>query len=234
MKRSFDRELNALRNHLIAMGETAIRQVETAIQSLVNHDQELARQVRKGDDELDRMEVEIDREAIRIMSLHSPVASDLRLVIVGMKASHDLERVGDEANNIAKRVDKVLSTEPPLKDYIDIPRMGSLAVSMLRRSLEAFLESDVSKAIQVCQRDKEIDMLNKQLYRELTGYVLENPANTTRAIELMFVSKSLERIADHATNIAEEVVYLQKGEDIRHKDWEKEKNPEGNASQGSE
>ncbi len=226
MKRSFDRELDTLRSHLIAMGDKAVRQVEMAVRSLVTHDQDLARQVRDGDDELDRLEVEIDREAIRFMTLRSPVAHDLRLVVVGMKASHDLERVGDEANNIAKRVDKVLAKEPPLKDYIDIPRMGALAVSMLRRALESFLDSDVPKALSICQSDKEMDKLNKQLYRELTGYILENPANTTRAIELMFVSKSLERIADHATNIAEEVVYLQKGEDIRHKGIGKEDDQE--------
>ena len=170
-----------------------------------------------GDDELDRLEVLIDEEGVRYMSLRNPIATDLRLVVVGMKAGHDLERVGDEANGIAKRAIR-LAAEPPLKPYVDLPRMAEIAQQMLRDALDCFLQHDNDKALAVIRRDEEVDALNKQIYRELAGFMVENPATISRALELMFISKSLERIADHATNIAEEMVYLAKGEDIRHND----------------
>lgn len=228
MERFFDKELDTLRQNLIEMGDKAVQQVENAVCALTSHDVELAQKVRAGDDEIDQLEIAIDHEAIRFMSLRGPVAHDLRLVVVGMKASHDLERVGDEANNIAKRVVKVLGAEPPLKDYIDIPRLAEMVIGMLRSALQAFLEGDTAKALEICRQDESVDQINKQLYRELTGYILENPANTTRAIELMFVSKSLERIADHATNIAEEVIYLEKGRDIRHSQQNTDESIPGN------
>jgi phosphate transport system protein len=217
MKRFFDSELDAFRSHLIQMGEKSIEQVRAAVRALVDADVELARKVRAGDDELDRLEVLIDEEGVRYMSLRNPIATDLRLVVVGMKAGHDLERVGDEANSISKRAIR-LAAEPPLKEYIDIPRMAEIAQQMLRDALDCFLQHDNDKALAVIRRDQEVDDLNKQIYRELAGFMVENPATISRALELMFISKSLERIADHATNIAEEMVYLAKGEDIRHND----------------
>ncbi len=224
MRRFFDAELETLRSHLILMGEVAIRQARDAIKALVDGDGKLARQVIGADDELDQLEVKIDDEAVRFMSLRAPIASDLRLVIVGMKASHDLERVGDEATSIAKRAIK-LSAEPPLKPYIDIPRMTTMALEMLRDALDCFLQVDEAKAVAVCKRDLEVDDLNRQLYRELTSFMVEKPETISRAIELMFISKSLERIADHATNIAEETIYLSKGKDVRHTDEVKKTPP---------
>jgi phosphate transport system protein len=215
LKRFFDAELETFRSQLILMGETAIEQVRRAIKALVESDTALATQVIATDDELDRLEVKMDDEAVRFMNLRAPIASDLRLVIVGMKASHDLERVGDEASSIAKRAVR-LSAEPPLKPYIDLPRMANIALEMLRDALDCFLNGDVEKAIAVCHRDAEVDLLNKQLYRELSSFMVEDPATISRALELMFISKSIERIADHATNIAEEMVFLAKGEDVRH------------------
>ncbi len=223
MKRFFDIELETFRSHLILMGEIAVRQVRHAMEALVNSDLSLADQVVAADDELDRLEVKIDEEAIRYMSLRSPVATELRLVIVGMKASHDLERVGDETTNIARRVAK-LAGEPPLKPYVDLPRMTAIAVEMLRDALDCFLQEDVAKALRVCKRDAEVDAINRQLYRELTSYMIERPSTTSRALELMFISKSVERIADHATNIAEEMIYLARGKDVRHS--EETKNPD--------
>ena len=228
MKRFFDSELDAFRSHLIQMGEKSIEQVRAAVRALVDADVELARKVRAGDDELDRLEVLIDEEGVRYMSLRNPIATDLRLVVVGMKAGHDLERVGDEANSISKRAIR-LAAEPPLKEYIDIPRMAEIAQQMLRDALDCFLQHDNDKALAVIRRDQEVDDLNKQIYRELAGFMVENPATISRALELMFISKSLERIADHATNIAEEMVYLAKGEDIRHNDELKKTPP---AAQG--
>ena len=215
MRRFFDAELETFRSHLILMGETAIQQVRDALKALVEGDTALARRVIAADDQLDELEIKIDDEAVRFMSLRAPIASDLRLVIVGMKASHDLERVGDEATSIAKRAVK-LSAEPPLKPYVDIPRMASMALEMLRDALDCLLQVDEAKAIVVCKRDLEVDNINRQLYRELTSFMDEKPETISRAIELMFISKSLERIADHATNIAEETIYLSKGKDVRH------------------
>lgn len=215
MKRFFDAELETFRSDLLRMGEVAVRQVRDALQALVTGDIKLAERVIAADDELDDLEKGIDTEAIRYMNLRAPIATELRLVIVGMKASHDLERVGDEATSIAKRAIK-LAAEPPLKPYVDIPRMAATAVEMLRDALDCFIHADNAKAIAVVKRDKEVDAINKQLYRELSSYMVEQPGTITRALELMFISKSLERIADHATNIAEEMVFLSDAQDIRH------------------
>jgi phosphate transport system protein len=217
MKRFFDAELETFRSHLILMGERSMEQVRLALRALTEANIALADQVIAADDEIDQLEVKIDEEAVRYMNLRSPIASELRLVIVGMKASHDLERVGDEATSIARRAVR-LAAEPPLKPYIDIPRMGAIALEMLRDALDCFLHGDAEKAMSIIRRDAEVDTLNKQLYRELTSYMVEKPVNISRALELMFVSKSIERIADHATNIAEEMVYLAQARDIRHSD----------------
>ncbi len=217
MKRFFDVELETLRSHLVQMGEKSIEQVRLAVRAVVERDPETARQVRAGDDALDHLEVLIDEEGMRYMSLRNPLATDLRLVVVGMKAGHDLERVGDEANNIAKRAIR-LANEAPVKPLVDLPRMADIALAMLRDALDCFLQHDNEKALAVIRRDQEVDDLNKQIYRELSSSMVENPETISRALELMFISKSIERIADHATNIAEEMVYLAKGEDIRHLD----------------
>ena len=217
MKRFFDSELESFRSNLMLMGETAASQVRSAIKALVEGNASLADQVIAADDELDLLEVKIDEEAMRYMNLRAPIATELRLVIVGMKASHDLERVGDEATSIAKRAVR-LSAEPPLKPYVDIPRMTNIALEMLRDALDCFLNGDTEKAFAVCKRDAEVDQINKQLYRELSSFMIEKPGTISRALELMFISKSLERIADHATNIAEEMIYLAKGKDVRHTD----------------
>jgi phosphate transport system protein len=224
MRRFFDAELETFRSHLILMGETAVRQVRDALRALVEGDSALARSVIVADDELDTLEVKIDNEAVRFMNLRAPIASDLRLVIVGMKAGHDLERVGDEASNIAKRAIK-LSAEPPLKPYVDIPRMTEITMEMLRDALDCLLQGDEAKALAVCKRDVEVDNLNRQVYRELTSFMVENPETISRAIVLMFISKSIERIADHATNIAEETIFLFRGKDVRHTDEVKKVGP---------
>ena len=223
MKRFFDTELETFRSNLVMMGEIAVRQVRDAMKALIESDLSLADQVAAADDELDQLEIKIDEEAIRYMSLRSPVATELRLVVVGMKASHDLERVGDEATNIVRRVAR-LSAEPSIKTYVDLPRMATIAIQMLRDAMDCFLQIDAEKALIICQRDKEVDDLNRQLYRELSSYMIERPETTSRALELMFISKSIERIADHATNIAEEMIYLAKGEDVRHP--EQTRNPD--------
>lgn len=217
MKRFFDAELENFRSNLLQMGERAIDQARLAMRSLTESDIGLADKVIAADDEIDRLEVKIDDEAIRYMTLRGPVASELRLVVVGMKASHDLERVGDEATSIARRSRK-LAIEPRLELYADLPRMNNIALEMLRDALDCFVQEDQQKAIAVIRRDSEVDNLNRLVYRRLTSYMIEKPDTIARALELMFISKSIERIADHAVNIAEEMVFLAGGQDIRHSD----------------
>ena len=153
--------------------------------------------------------------AINLLALKAPLASDLRLITVAMKISHDLERVGDEATTISRRALE-LNQEPVLRTQVDIPRMAGMALAMLKDALDGFVNGDMVKARAVIPRDKEVDALNKELHRELVNYVLQEPGMVTRCLNLMVVSKSIERIADHATNVAEEVVYLYEGRDIRH------------------
>jgi phosphate transport system protein len=157
----------------------------------------------------------LDELAIRLLALKGPVASDLRLITVAMKISHDLERVGDEATTIARRALE-LNKEPQLKPYVDIPRMAGIGLQMLKDALDAFVNRAPDRARTIIPRDKEVDAINKQLHRELVSFMIERPPTITRALNLMVVSKSLERIADHATNIAEEVVYIYEAQDIRH------------------
>ena len=225
MKRFFDAELENFRSHLLRMGERAMDQTRRAMRALMDGDIPLADAVIASDDELDKLEVQIDDEAIRYMTLRGPVASELRVIVVGMKASHDLERVGDEATGIARRSRK-LAIEPRLELYADLPRMANIALEMLRDALDCFVQEDEQKALDVIRRDSEVDNLNRLLYRRLTSFMIEKPDTISRAIELMFISKSIERIADHAVNIAEEMVFLSKGQDIRHSAFAKDTQPD--------
>ncbi|MBI3878547.1 MAG: phosphate signaling complex protein PhoU [Verrucomicrobia bacterium] len=214
MQTHFEKELAALKEKLLTMGSLAESAVTRAVKALVDRDDDLARQVQAADDELDALEVEVDDLAIQLLS-KAPLASDLRLITVAMKISHDLERVGDEATKISRRAID-LGREPQLKPYVDIPRMTTMALEMLKGALDAFVRRDSAAARAVIPRDTEVDALNKQLHRELASFMVENPANISRCLSLMVISKSLERIADHATNVAEEVVFLFEGRDIRH------------------
>jgi len=210
----FEQELAALKEKLLTMASKATNAVNKAIKAVVDRDDDLARAVREEDSALDQLEMEIDDIAIGLLA-KAPLATDLRLITVAMKISHDLERVGDEATTIARR-SLELSQEPQLKPYIDIPRMAKMALEMLNDALDAFVNRNPEKARAVVPRDKEVDALNRQLYRELSSFMVERPTTISRCLNLMVISKSLERIADHATNVAEEVVYLYEAKDIRH------------------
>jgi len=209
-----DQEAAALKEKLLTMASVAIAATHNALKSLVERDDELAHGVESGDNQIDEFEKEIDELCITLLS-RAPLASDLRMITVAMKITHDLERVGDEATSIARRAIN-LNAEPQLKDYVDLPRMGQMAIDMLKAALDSFIDRDAEKAREIIPRDKDVDALNKQLHRELASYMIENPANITRALHLIEISKRVERIADHATNIAEEVVFLLEGNDIRH------------------
>jgi phosphate transport system protein len=210
----FEQDLSALKEKLLTMASLAEAAVNKALQALVERNDDLARAVKEEDSAIDRLEIELDDMAISLLS-KAPLASDLRLITVTMKISHDLERVGDEATTIARR-SLELSQEPQLKPYIDIPRMAKMALEMLDDALDAFVHRNPEKARAVIPRDKEVDLTNKQLHRELSSYMIEKPTTITRCLNLMVISKSLERIADHATNVAEEVVYFHEAKDIRH------------------
>ena len=209
-----EQELAELKNKLLTMASHAEAAVKNAIKALVDRDEPLARKVKEADDILDQLEIEMDEMAVTLLA-KAPLASDLRLIIVAMKISHDLERVGDEATAIAKRAIE-LNQEPQLKPYVDIPRMAIMGLEMLHDALDAFVNRNPEKARAVIPRDQDVDALNKQLHRELASYMVEKPTTISRCLNLMVISKRLERIADHATNIAEEVVYLYEAKDIRH------------------
>jgi phosphate transport system protein len=210
----FEQELVELKEKLLTMASHAEANVAHAIKALVDRDDELARRSMADDVIVDQLEIEIDELSIQLLS-KAPLATDLRFITVSMKISHDLERVSDEATTIARRTLE-LSLEPQLKPYVDIPRMANMALDMLKEALDAFVNRDSTKARAIVPRDKEVDVLNKQLHRELSSYMVERPSTITRCLNLMVISKSLERVADHAANVAEEVVYLYEARDIRH------------------
>jgi len=215
--RRYEEELKALHQRILEMGGFVEKQIVNAIAALVRRDSDLARETIARDHTANRMDVEVDELCIRLLALHQPAARDLRLITTALKITTDLERIGDMAVNIGERVIE-LNEEPQLKPFIDIPQMADIAQRMLRQSLDAFVREDTELALKVCAEDDSIDSLNNQLFRELLSYMAENPSTVTRAARLLFVSKYLERIADHATNIAEMVVFMVKGTSIRHLD----------------
>jgi phosphate transport system protein len=215
MTKHFQDEMDALKQKLLTMASHAETALSNSIKGLVDRNDDLARQVISDDSIIDHFEIEIDEMAIALLALQGPMASDLRLITVAMKISQDLERVGDEATTIARRSVE-LSQEPQLKPYVDIPRMADLAMEMLNEGLDAFVNHDSNKARGVIPKDKVVDDINRQLQRELVSYMIERPTTITRCLNLMVISKSIERIADHAKNVAEEVVFLYEGRDIRH------------------
>jgi len=213
--RQYEEELRVLRASLLKMGGLVERQIADAVQSLVSRDSNQAREVIARDTEVNRMDVEIDEHCIRLIALHQPAAGDLRFITTGLKITTDLERIGDNAVNMCERVLE-LNEQPTLKPYIDIPRMAEIAQAMVKDAIDAFMRDDTELAQAVIDRDDEIDQLHVQIYRELLSYMIEDPQLIARGTRVLFVSKYLERIADHATNIAEMVVYMVKGKTIRH------------------
>ncbi|HEY2663976.1 MAG TPA: phosphate signaling complex protein PhoU [Candidatus Binataceae bacterium] len=213
--KQYEEELRDLRADLVKMGGLVERQIADAVDSLVNRDSNQAREIIGRDVEVNRLDVQIDDHCIRLLALHQPAASDLRFITTGLKITTDLERIGDNAVNVCERAIE-LNDEPILKPYIDIPRMAQIAQEMLKASIDAFVGGDVDLAQSVIERDDEVDQLNYQIYRELLSYMAEDPTSIGRATRILFVSKYLERIADHATNIAEMVVYMVQGRNVRH------------------
>src|SRR5262245_12159705 len=213
--RHFDEELADLKTTLLRMAGLAEDQIDKALTALVTRDSALAIQVIERDHQVNTLDVGIDEECIRLLALHQPAARDLRLVTTAMKISTELERISDLAENISERAIE-LNKEPQLKPYIDIPMMGKMARAMVKESIDAFVKDDSTIARKVLANDDFVDDLMDQIFRELLSFMIEDTRTITRAIRLSFIAKYLERIADHATNIAELVVYLVEGKIIRH------------------
>lgn len=215
MSQFWEQQLNAIRETLLMMGGLTERNLALAMRALVERDDKLCDTVEAEDTQIDQLEIQVDEMVVSYMATHGPVAKDCRLMLTASKISNNLERIADQATKIARRA-RELNTEPLLKPLIDIPLMAEIAQEMLRDSITCFVDQNVELAIEIIARDKSVDSINKQTHRELTAQMIEEPGTITRALNLMTIAKAIERVADHCTNIAEEVFYLYKGEDIRH------------------
>jgi len=215
MQRHFHDELEALKQTLLAMGGLVEDQIRHVMQALVDRDDALATEVIERDRQVNAYDVEVDAQCVELLALHQPAAGDLRFITTAMKIVTDLERIGDQAVNIAQRAIE-LNREPQLKPYIDLPRMAARAQAMVKESLDAFVARDTELARRVRAEDDEVDALKEQIFRELLTFMMEDPRSIPRAIRLILISRFLERVADHATNIAEMVIYLVEGKMVRH------------------
>ena len=215
MPRHFHEELEALKQTLLAMGGLVEDQIRRVMKALLERDDVMAQEVVERDRQVNTYDVEVDEQCVSLLALHQPAAGDLRFITTAMKIVTDLERIGDQAVNIAQRVLE-LNREPQLKPYIDLPRMAEQAQRMVKESLDAFVARDTALARQVCGEDSEVDLLKEQIFRELLTFMMEDPRTIPRAIRLILISRFMERVADHATNIAEMVVYLVEGKMVRH------------------
>jgi phosphate transport system protein len=211
----FDDELRSLKEKILKVGSLVETAIQDAIQSLVERDSDLAQKVIKKDHEINALDVEIDEECTRLIALRQPKARDLRFIITTMKITTDLERMGDLAVNIAERAIE-LNEEPQLKPYIDIPRMAEIAQEMVKDALDAFVRGCTNLPYEVIKQEDEVDVLTEQVFNELLIFMMRDPKTVTRATRISYIAKYLERIADHATNIAEMVLYLCKGKMVRH------------------
>jgi len=215
MHRPIDPDIHKLRDKILMMGGAAENAIARATQALVERDSSIAVQVIRDDDRIDQLELELDEACIETLVLQQPAASDLRFVVGVAKAAPNIERIADHAVNICKHVIK-LNNEPQLKAYVDIPKMSAIVQEMLVAGLDAFTSVDPDRAWDVIRRDDEVDELHRKVMKDLTACMMDDPASVPRAVELMFVSKHLERIADYVTNLCELVVYIKRGNVIKH------------------
>ncbi|ACL70899.1 phosphate signaling complex protein PhoU [Halothermothrix orenii] len=211
MRKSFHESIKELKNEMLKMGSMVEEAIHDSVKALKEQDLDLATQVMDGDDKIDDFEVELEERCTRLIALQQPVAKDLRTIIVISKLATDLERIGDHASNIARMVHQI-GKEPLIKPLIDIPRMTEIVTRRLRESLDAFVNLDIELAKKVAREDEEVDILDEQILRELLTFMIEDPSKIRQATSLMFVSRFLERIGDHSTNICERVIYMVSGE----------------------
>jgi phosphate transport system protein len=215
MERHFEMEMQALSNRLLNMGALVEERVHAAMQALIERRLDVAESIVVSDAEVNDLQIEIDDRCLKLLALQQPMATDLRLITSAMKINADLERIGDQAVNIAENAIKILAA-PPLKPMIDLPRMAELAEAMTRDSLDAFVRRDSALARRVLSQDDEVDQMKDSMFRVLLTYMMADPGTIERALSLILVSRNLERIADHATNIAEDVIFVVEAKDVRH------------------
>ncbi|HEU5197275.1 MAG TPA: phosphate signaling complex protein PhoU [Methylomirabilota bacterium] len=215
MQRHFHEELEALKQTLLAMGGLVEDQIRRVMRALLERDSAAAQDVIDRDARVNAYDVEVDEKCVELLALHQPTAGDLRFITTAMKIVTDLERIGDQAVNIGQR-SLELNAEPQLKPYIDLPVMADRAQRMVKESLDAFVARDTALARQVCAEDAAVDALKEQIFRELLTYMMADPRTIPRAIRLILISRFLERVADHATNIAEMVIYMVESKMVRH------------------
>ncbi len=217
MRTHLEMEIDGIKAKIFEMADLAIESITLSVDSLKNGDSDLARKVIENDSVLDRIEMELDDECVKLLVTRQPAAADMRFILSVLKINTDLERIGDIATNIAREA-IACAGKPLIKPLIDIPRMTSICIEMLKDAFQSITDRSVSSAMEVIERDEEIDRLNLQVYRELFSYMAENPRTLSQGLGLIMVAKGLERIGDHATNIAERAIYFIKGEDVRHSD----------------
>ena len=213
--RHFQEELEGLKTRLLEMGGLAEDRVRAAVESLVTRDVSILQSILTGDAPINRLHIEVDNRCFTLLALHQPMAVDLRAIVSAVKINTDLERVGDLAVNIAEAVTRYLK-HAPVKELIDIPRMAAIAQAMLRDALDAFVRRDTTMAEAVLNQDDELDALKTRVFRELLTYMLEDPSKIEPALDLILISRHLERIGDHATNVAEDVIFMVSARDVRH------------------
>lgn len=215
MSKLLTQELDALRRKLLAMGALAEKMVRDTTAMLIKRDLAIFDPVRQAEDGMDAMQREIDEETIRLIGVYTPVAADLRSLLMTTRIAAELERIADQTMDIGFYA-KTLFKEPPLKPLVDIPRMAGIAADMLKKVLDAYTEKSAEKALEIIKTDDEVDDLNDRLFRELMTYVQEDAKAVNRVLELVLIARSFERVGDHAVNVAEDVVYMVRGQDIRH------------------
>jgi phosphate transport system protein len=213
--RHFQEELDAMQGRLLEMGGLAEERVRASVQGLTTRDAGLIEKVMRGDEPVNRLHIEVDERSFRLLALYQPMATDLRAIVAAVKINSDLERVGDLAVNIAEAATRYVR-HPPVKKLIDIPKMGDIAQSMLRDALDAYVKRDTALAQHVLNEDDQLDELKTQVFRELLTYMLQDPTTVEPALDLILISRHLERIGDHATNIAEDVIFMVSALDVRH------------------
>lgn len=215
MHRHFEEDLSELKQKLLAMGSLVERALHQAIKALVERDAQLGLQVFEGEDAINMLQIEIDDRAMRLLALQQPMATDLRLIASAVKINNDLERIGDLCVNIAQRVLSLIN-QPPISPMIDLPRMAALAEKMLHDGLDAFVNRNADLARNVLESDDKVDRLRDDIFQELVRFMTSHPDAVQRGIDLLLISRNIERVADHATNVAEDVIYVVAGRDVRH------------------
>jgi phosphate transport system protein len=214
--RHFEEQIKELQERLVIMGRLAESMIQGALRMLIERNAALLEDIERKEDEVNELQIEVDDRALKLAALQQPVGSDVRLVFMASRIATELERIADQAINICQNAKHLLSA-PPLKPFVDIPIMSKIAQEMVANSLTAFVNRNVELALEVLKEEENVDAFRDQIFRELLTYMMADPATIPRAMALILISRNLERVGDHATNIAEEVIYLVQGRDVRHR-----------------